>query len=342
MATLEELNQTQADFDAAFNEDIPAAAELSEDEAFGITPLAPNEDGASDGNSTDQGGAVKGGAMTLQPVAQDAVQAEEDAVMGAADPGERIEGERAVNEQPSDADLQRQRSWEGRLRAREAQLAAKQAELEAMAAQLQGGAQAPVMRAEGGEVDEMMHEAGEGAEVEAMEGAAEQLESGKPVDAVIQSLRDDFGDDFVSAIESLVQAKAAEIAEKMVGEKVGDVNGAVEALITNLQDRDERSHFSTIAKAHPDFMEVANGEGMGAYLAALPPNERAAAEAVIDGGSAEDVIALIEAVKSHGQPQDAQHDDEAMAAAEGVRSNGLKLPEKPTQSDDYSAAWDEF
>lgn len=341
MATLEDLTSSEAEFASAFNEDVPERAELSEDEAFGIMPLQPSEDGASDGNSADQGGAAKGGAMTLQPAAGDALQAEADAVAGAAEPGERIEGDVAMQDQPSEEDLQRQRSWEGRLRAREAQLAAKQAELEALAAQLQAGQQ-PVMRADGGEVEDALHEAGEGTEVEAMEDAAEQLESGKPVDAVIQSLRDDFGDDFVSAIESLVQAKAAEIAERMVGEKVGDVNGAVEALITNLQDRDERAHFSAIAKVHPDFMEVANGEGMGAYLAALPPNERAAAESVIDGGSAEDVIALIDAVKSHGKPQAAPQDDEAMAAAEGVRSNGLKIPEKPGKADDYEGAWAEF
>lgn len=345
MATLDELNNNDAEYSAAFNEDMPAAAELSEDEAFGIMPDTPNEDGASDGNSADQGSAVESAAVTLQQDEQDPAAVEQQAVSGTPQPGEREEGEQVVEEQPSEADLQRQRSWEGRLRAREAQLAAKQAELEELAAKLQGGN--AVRRAEGGEVDDEalespQHEAGESPETEAIEDAAEQLEQGKPVDAVIQSLRDDFGDDFVSAIESLVQAKAAEIAEKMVGERVGDVNGALDSMMASIKDRDERDHFSAIAKAHPDFMEVANSDGMGAYLASLPENERAAANAVIDGGSADDVIHLIEAVKNHGKPQEVAQDDEALAAAEGVRSNGLKLPEKPVQSDDYSAAWDEF
>ena len=345
MATLEELNQNQADYDAAFNEEMPAATELSEDEAFGILPETPAEDGSSDGNSTDQG-AVESAAVTLQPEANDPAAAEADAISGTPQPGERDEGEQLAGEQPSEADLQRQRSWEGRLRAREAQLAAKQAELEAMAAKLQGGSQ-PIQRADGGEVeDELLetpqHEASEGAETEAVENAAEQLEQGKPVDAVLQSLRDDFGDDFVSAIEQLVNAKAAAIAEKLVGEKVGNMDGALKDVMASIEDRDARAHFQTIAKAHPDFMEVANGESMQQYLAGLPEAERAAAEQVIDGGTAEDVIALIEAVKGHWQPQEAAHDEEAMANAEGVRSNALKLPEKPAKADDYENAWAEF
>lgn len=346
MATLEDLNNSDAEFAAAFNEEPQAPAELSEDEAFGIMPEQPDEDGASDGNSDDQGGNTAQAAVTLQPEDDPAV-AEQNAVAGTPEAGERDEGEHVVEDHPSEADLQRQRSWEGRIRAREAQLAAREAELEARLAQANGGQQA-IQRAEGGEVEDeslesQQHEAGESAETEAMENAAEQLESGKPVDAVLQSLRDDFGDDFVNAIQSLVKAQAAEIAEKMVGERVGDVNGALESMMASIKDRDERDHFQAIANAHPDFMEVANGEGMGAYLSSLPEQERAAAEQVLDGGTAQDVIALIEAVKGHGQPQQAApQDDEALAAAEGVRSNGLKLPEKPAQSDDYEAAWADF
>lgn len=335
--TQDDMNNNDAEFAAAFAEDIPAAAEVSEDEAFGIMPDTPVEDGSSDGNSDAIGGA-------LAP-AETVTQADEqtEALAGTPEPGAQDEGAQVVEQQPSPEDIQRQKSWEGRLRAREAELAAKEAELKAMAAQLQG-----VKRADGGEItpddlEPQAHEAAEPAQTEAVEDAAEQLESGKPVDAVIQSLRDDFGDDFVSAIESLVQAKAAEIAERMVGEKVGDVSGALDGVMNELQDRDARAHFQAIAKVHPDFMEVASGEGMQAYLASLPENERQAAEAVIDGGGTEDVIALIEAVKGHGQPQQASaEDDEALSNAEGVRSAGMKLPEKPTQADDYSAAWAEF
>lgn len=338
MATLEELNQNEAEFNDAFNEPEPQRAELSEDEAFGIAPNAPNEDGSSDGNSDDQGAAVEGEAVTISPEGNNQAN-------GALDPGEQDNNGNADGQQQiSEADLQRQRSWEGRMRAREAQLAAREAELEALAEQMRNHKQ-PVHRAEGGEVGDenaegAQHEAAETPETEAMEDAAAQLQSGKPVDAVLQSLREDFGDDFVNAIQSLVKAQAAEIAEKMVGERVGDVNGALENMMATIKDRDERDHFQAIAKAHPDFMDVASGDGMQQYLASLPEGERAAAQKVIDGGTADDVISLIDAVKNHGKPQ--QQDDESMAAAEGVRSSGLKLPEKPAKADDYENAWAEF
>lgn len=341
--TLEDLNNTQAAYDAAFAEDFPAPVEMSEDEAFGIMPEVPAEDGASDGNSEHTGG-DESAAVALAETPETPEEEEAQAIAGTPEPGEQVEEEGEAEVAPSPEDIQRQKSWEGRLRAREAQLAAREAELAAIEAQLKGGQPA---RADGGEVemDDLEtpeHENAESVEAEAMEDATEQLESGKPLDAVMQSLRDDFGDDFVSAIESLVNAKAAAIAEQLVGEKVGNVSGALQELMSEIEDRDTRAHFQTIAKSHPDFMEVANGESLQAYLAQLPEQDRAAAEAVLDHGAAEDVIALLDAVKEADKPQEQHADDDALAAAEGVRSGGMKLPEKPAQSDDYSAAWDSF
>lgn len=341
--TLEDLNNNQAAYDAAFAEDFPAPVELSEDEAFGIMPEVPAEDGASDGNSEHTGG-DESAAVTLAETPETQEEEEAQAIAGTPEPGEQVEEEGEAEVAPSPEDVQRQKSWEGRLRAREAQLAAREAELAAIEAKLKGEQPA---RADGGEVemDDLetpAHENAESAEAEAMEDATEQLESGKPLDAVMQSLRDDFGDDFVSAIESLVNAKAAAIAEQLVGEKVGNVSGALQELMSEIEDRDTRAHFQAIAKSHPDFMEVANGESLQAYLAQLPEQDRAAAEAVLDKGTADDVIALLDAVKEAEKPQEHHADDDTLAAAEGVRSGGMKLPEKPAQADDYSSAWNEF
>lgn len=339
--TLEDLNNTQAAYDAAFAEDFPAPVELSEDEAFGIMPEVPAEDGASDGNSEHTGGDASA-AVTLAEVPETPEEEEAQAIAGTPEPGEQAEED--VVAPPSPEDIQREKSWEGRLRAREAQLAAREAELAAIEAKLKGGQPA---RADGGEVEEddfetPAHENAESPEVEAMEDATEQLESGKPLSAVMQSLRDDFGDDFVVAIESMVKAQAAEIAEKMVGDKVGNVSTTVQQLLADIEDRDQRAHFKAVANAHPDFMEVSQGEAMQSFLSGLPDDQRKAAEAVIEEGDASDVIALLDAVKEASKPQEQHADDDTMDAAEGVRSTGMKLPEKPAQADDYSAAWNDF
>lgn len=341
--TLEDLNNNQAAYEAAFAEDFPAPVEMSEDEAFGIMPDVPAEDGASDGNSEHTGG-DESAAVTLAETPETPEEEEAQAIAGTPEPGEQVEEEGEAEVAPSPEDIQRQKSWEGRLRAREAQLAAREAELAAIEAKLKGEQPA---RADGGEIemDDLetpTHENAESAEVEAMEDATEQLESGKPLDAVMQSLRDDFGDDFVSAIESLVNAKAAEIAEQLVGEKVGNVSTTVQQLLADIEDRDQREHFKAIANAHPDFMELSKGEAMQSFLAGLPDDQRAAAEAVIEEGDSSDVIALLDAVKEASKPQEQHADDETLAAAEGVRSTGMKLPEKPVQADDYSSAWNEF
>ena len=67
---------------------------------------------------------------------------------------------------------------------------------------------------------------------------------------------------------------------------------------------------------------------------------------LINIGSAKQINALLSAYKAtmtDDEPaaQEAP-DNTAMDAAEGVRSGGIKIPERPAKADDYEAAWAEF
>ena len=78
---------------------------------------------------------------------------------------------------------------------------------------------------------------------------------------------------------------------------------------------------------------------------------RGDAERIAKGGSAEEVIELLDIFKESqakpaAGPAQADTTGEAQAGLEdleGVRSGGVRLPEKPApSSDDYAGAWEQF
>ena len=136
---------------------------------------------------------------------------------------------------------------------------------------------------------------------------------------------------------------------------VGYIKGTVDEIINDIVDTKARSHFEAIADKHPDFQEVGDSEQFKAYIESMPEDQKGRALEIIAGGSAKQIIKLLDtfkaqvpAAKSEELTEAAESivdeaaDDSAMDAAEGVRSSGMKLPEQPAKSDDYASAWDEF
>lgn len=308
--TQDELDKGQEDFSAAFAEAEAERPEMTEDEAFGLGPEEPTEDGTSGA----QGGEAPAVAVVIEPAADqpdDAAPAEE-----VIDP----------------KDEQRQKSWEGRLKAREAELKAREDALKAMEAG------EPVSD------EPAADESAEPAVAEALEDAAEKVESGElTVAQALKTLSADFGEDFTRMLGVLIDAKAAESAGKLVDEKVGKVSQTLDDVLSTIVDDKARAHFEAIAEKHPDFMELSDGDELKSYLAGLDETERARVETVIERGSAKEIIKLLDAVKAAAEPEDVDPaQQEVMDAAEGVRSRGMKLPEKPAAATDYESAWDDF
>lgn len=207
-------------------------------------------------------------------------------------------------------EVQRLKSWEGRLKARDAELKAREAG---------GGAGSD------GSTDV----------AEAVAVAAEAVEQGAAPDDVMATLASDFGSDFVEAIGKLIEAKAGAIAERVAGEKVNPVMGTMEQLIGSLTDERQRNHFEAIADRHPDFNEVASNPAFQEWVS----QQGEAAKSVVEGGSARQVIALLDQFKAAAGGEDMA----AMQAAESVPARrGLSLPKQPAAADDYEAAWKEF
>lgn len=293
MADPMKMQQDENDFASAFNEGAAIdAGDVTEEMAAGLDIEGALEDQAE--------GETEG---TEQPAAAAvAPAADEDAAPVA---GVTMTPEELAKE------MQRLKSWEGRLKARDAELKAREA----------GGGSG-----------------GDGADMaEAVTVAAEAVEQGAELDDVMATLSADFGPDFMEAIGKLIEAKASAIAERVAGEKVNPVMGTVEQLIGSLTDERQRNHFEAIADRHPDFNEVASNPAFQEWVS----QQGEAAQSVVEGGSARQVIALLDQFKAAAGG--GGEDMAAMQAAESVPARrGLTLPKQPAASDDYEAAWKEF
>ncbi|MDO9252625.1 MAG: hypothetical protein Q7U48_13880 [Hydrogenophaga sp.] len=331
--TSADLQNSEQEFNAAFDEPDAEVTEMGEEEAFGLD--LPEGDSDTDAAvALDSDDTMKTDAEAVNDEAEEMAEADG----AAADPAAEMPAEDGAEAEPTGEEdmptdpkeLQRMKSWEGRLRAREKELEAKAAEIAA----LSGGAS---------EDEGMSEDPGE-----AVADLAAAVDSGEmTAEAAMQTLSDDFGPEFAKMLQVLVAAEASKVGSKVSG----DINSLVDAI----KDDKTRSHFEAIADAHPDFNEVADSEDMKAYLDSLDEAGRAKAEQVAAAGSTRQVIRFLDGFKAWSESQKAPAQEEpaqdepaaeaadpAVDAAEGVRSTGLRLPEQPSRNDDYETAWSKF
>lgn len=347
--TPEQAKQQADDFAAGYAEDQQKPADMSDDEAFGLVDKpaveeTPAEQASDQAAAAEGGGAgdtgVEQGGEPIAPVAEDAAD------------GSNIE-----SEEPTDPkDIQRQKSWEGRLKAKEAELKARE---DALKKAETTPAEEPVAEAPAAEpaeaaAEKQMEEVAEGEtpaeqaaepeSTEKLEEVVEQVQSGElTAEQAMATLSNDFGEDFTKMLGVLIEAKAAEIAGKTAEEKVGAVGSKLDGLIGELVDDRAKSHFETISEAHPDFMEIGESQDFKDYVEALPATEKEQALQIIGQGSARQISKLLTTYKdSKKDPEMDKPDESAMDAAEGVRGKALKLPDAPAKSEGYEEAWDKF
>ena len=266
-------------------------------------------------------------------------------------------------DEPTDPkDIQRKKSWEGRLRKLEAELKAKADAIAAGKPEMNGPAD------DGSTVDGQASEAleqvadqaeaqGDMAMADKVEETAEKVESGEmSTEDAMKALAEDFGEPFVKMIAAIAKSAASATA----GEKIGELEKSTADIIDHLKDRNAREHFKAIESAHADFVEIGQDPAFGEWKAQDPERERIAA-----GGTADEIISMLSEFKGQGtttdtggadaapapvaefdaqaeQAADDSAPDDELDAAEGVRSAGMQLPEEPAAADDYAGAWEEF
>lgn len=357
--TPQDLQAQEQEFASAFAEPDVQRPEVDEDAAFGLSvPDEPAADtvtaiDSDDKMKTNEEAAIDDAAQAAaeegaQPTEGDATGGEEMAAEAGA-----AEGDPAGDDMPTDPkELQRMKSWEGRLKARERELEARAAELEALAAKPKAD-DVPA----GDDDDDVAEAGGEGGEnqaIEAVEAAVEAVQDGEmTAEQAMATLTEDFGPEFARMLKVLIKAEAGQMA--------GKVSEDIDSLVAAIKDDKARSHFEAISEAHPDFNELSNSEDMTSYLDSLDEQAKAEAMRVIENGSTRQVIRMLDQFKdwraaqnaapaedppvddpAPAQAQPAGPSEDQLNAAEGVRSTGLRLPDQPARSDDYEAAWSQF
>lgn len=346
MATKDTNQQEQDEFSASFDHDIQPT-EVSENEAFGIQDDAPDgtetPDAESPAEDAAEGGVEEPGEATPGEVEAAEASGEPGVAPSVAiviEPGAEDGGDVGAEDVPDPKDVQREKSWEGRLKAKEAELKARE---DALAAKSGEPASEPN---EPGET--AAQESAEPAVTEAMEDAMEKVDSGElTFEQALATLSNDFGPDFTKMLSVMIDARASEIAGKTAEEKVSKVAKAQDDLVHEIVSDKERAHFKSISSAHPDFMEVGASPEFKAYVESLPGTEQEQALNVINGGSADQINSLLSGYKQSiaqgDKPSEPDPvDEKSISAAEGVRSAGIKIPERPAPAQDYEDAWNSF
>jgi uncharacterized spore protein YtfJ len=310
--TKDDQDASAADYADEFGQPDKQPTQMSEEEAFGLSEPAAE---ATATTEAPDGGATEDAPHGEQPTGGDEAGAQAPAEAGADAAAAPVDQE------------QRLKSWEGRLKARQAELDAREAAMTTSNAN-EEQASMPLDDEAG---------AGEGA----AEGAAEgEGDAGADADAGAGAgtdpaavLAEDFGADFVTQLKELIK--------QVAGESIGGVSATVDQVIADLQNERLQNHFSKIAETHADFMDVVESPEFSAWKAAQADQEQL--QATIDGGSARQIVDMLTRFKAAGNAGSAAGDDteDALDAAEGVRSSGLSLPSEPTASDDFAKAWNE-
>lgn len=288
----------QDEYLKAFNGEEEEAMMVSDDAAEGATE-ATGTAVKIDAEKAVADAAEENGILPAEGLPTEGVLPEKEVPMEPMGEPAGEEGPAMEDGEMSPEDIQRQKSWEGRLRKREEELAAREA----------AASNAPAV-------------SGDAA-------------------AAIAQLTEDFGAEFVKMIVAI----AAGEANKVAAENVGGVSQTIDNLISDMQTAFRSMHYSAIADAHSDFMEVAQSPKFVEWLESLPDEQRVQKEAIVEGGTAGQVIKLLNEYKDWCKQKDgaqAESDDYALDAASGVRSSSpVSLPSKANLNpdDEYLAAW---
>ncbi|MBK9497316.1 MAG: hypothetical protein IPO08_22910 [Xanthomonadales bacterium] len=294
----------QQAYDEAWSEDesLPQEAaeqDVPEEESPGVAVVISAAPEGEDDAPDSQAAAVEEAAEGESPT--------EQAAEGGA-------GEAAEEMTPEE--VQKQKSWEGRLKKREEELSARAAELESASA-------APAAPA-------------------APEASPENIS------AVEAKFAEDFGPDFIGDLKTLIQHYA--------GSAAGDFGKGFESklagLANGIQSALQSMHESAILDAHPDLDDVVASEAFQKWLESKDEDKRNTAVNVLAKGMWPQIIRLVATFKDENKAGAEQagpaeetteendpFDESPIASPASV---ALRMPSKPgNDADEYERAWEE-
>lgn len=215
-------------------------------------------------------------------------------------------------------------------------------------AALESAAGQPVMQAkDGAKVEDMGDEGDMGDDAPDLFADEPETPASAMPDAaggdIVAQLSEDYGPEFVQAIDRLIEQRARAIVEEMGGEFAGGVEEKIEKIVELSAQGLGRLHRSVLLSMRKDAEDVANSPEFGEWVAALPDEERAKAEAAIDDGDLPDLLALFEQYDGREDGEQSPEDVWAEGAAAGVKGSApIRLPARApaSEDDEYKRAWE--
>ena len=323
------------EYSKAFNEGAPDADKLTEGatETPAVAMVIAPEPEAETAEAMEgaEGGAE---AMPAEEAPAEDMPAEdmpsEDATadaMPAEDAGEAMAD--MPDEELSPEDLQRKKSWEGRLRKREEELAAREAALSEKPEESPAAESAVESVSTDGEA------------IRQVLARATEIAQSPDFDSMVASAVEDFGVDIV-AMFAAIGAKVAGKTESAIVDDFGKaVTHKIDSVIQDMNSAFGMMHTEMIRTVLDDVEEIANGQDFMTWKDGLDEAGKAEAERVVTSGTPSQVVRLLRKYKADMSSKDqAQSDD--MDANMGVRSaSPVRIPARAAAGteDEYLAAW---
>ena len=327
------------EYSRAFNEDFEQSAV---DEPLEQAMDEPQEQPTEDDVSPEQ----------VQMAEQDQAQPAQPNVVPQEEAQDVAQDDDQLSAEDLAKEIQRLKSWEGRLKAKERDLSRQNTPAQEQQGELVES-EAQEQPEQQDLVDDGDDESAESALEQAAEDVVDKINTEElSVDEALSMLSDDFGETFTKMITKIVESKIAE--------RQKEVASSLDEVINAISNRDAREHFEYIADRHDDFMDIPQKPEFVAFIDQMPEQDRADSQRVIEQGTAREICKLLDAFKASeakgrelvnakaaqeaqaAQPKRDEIDEEAVEAAAGVRSTGMRLPTQPSATNDYEAAWNEF
>lgn len=157
----------------------------------------------------------------------------------------------------------------------------------------------------------------------------------------IAQLAADYGPEFVSALDALIERRARAIVEEMGGAFASEIDGKITEIMQATNDGFGLMQQEILLSVADDIEDVLESEEFTAWVESLPEAEKAKAQQVIESGTPSQGIRLIKQYKARAQgpsPQDVWAEDAAVAVK---GKSPVRLPGRPAMSpdDEYRAAF---
>lgn len=159
-------------------------------------------------------------------------------------------------------------------------------------------------------------------------------------DQEVQEFTEQFPD-LAQPITTLIEKKAQELVDQRVGqvkEEIGPVKEKVES-------QAQQEHFRRISEAHPDWQSLVNDGYLQQWIDEQPTFMKERANQVVESGSTEEVLELLDTYKKAQETQPKSEDTakrkQKAQDASAVRRHSPKPKSQKIDANDFDGAWED-